>query len=200
MHSSVHGVRRRARALSLVPRDGCVSPLCLGAPRWGHSGRATLALMGSAHLLGGERPPTMRVWWALLALYLYIALADAVDGDEMISAVAMAATPLLAAAPVLGAAAATGVTEKWMARFMLGYKRNYDSEDRRSSNGREPRPDRWHAERKAKWIYAVDEFAAQGHSNPVATAISHIDGARPTKLVRGKNKGDMISVQNPYYE
>ena len=31
----------------------------------------------TGHMLGGERPPIGAVWWALLALYLFAALAEA---------------------------------------------------------------------------------------------------------------------------
>ena len=48
----------------------------------------------TAHMLGGERPPTGAVWWALLALYLFAALAEAVvAGDDTVCAAACAAHP-----------------------------------------------------------------------------------------------------------
>ena len=66
----------------------------------------------TAHMLGGERPPTGAVWWALLALYLFAALAEAVvAGDDVVCAAACAAPALLAAVPGVGAALATVGTE-----------------------------------------------------------------------------------------
>lgn len=57
-------------------------------------------------LLGGERPPTFfRVYWVLLSMYMFAALAGAV-GDETVCTVACAAPALLAAVPIAGAALA----------------------------------------------------------------------------------------------
>lgn len=62
-------------------------------------------------LLGGERPPTFfRVYWVLLSMYMFAALAGAV-GDETVCTVACAAPALLAAVPIAGAALAAAATE-----------------------------------------------------------------------------------------
>ena len=41
----------------------------------------------TVHMLGGEWPPTRAVWWALLALYLFAALAEAVGRTRCVGPV-----------------------------------------------------------------------------------------------------------------
>ena len=113
----------------------------------------------TAHMLGGERPPTRAVWWALLALYLFAAFAEAVvAGDDAVCAAACAAPALLAAVPGVGAALATVGTEyaaaalpspeheteewhatmdAWVDAFMVSYRAQRRRDRRWSNGGRE---------------------------------------------------------------
>eukprot|EP01044_Picomonas_judraskeda_P001158 COSAG03_NODE_64_length_15177_cov_14.286112_2_plen_58_part_00 len=46
-------------------------------------------MRGSPHLLGGEPPPVRFVYWLLIAIYTFAALAQgALTGDELVCAAA----------------------------------------------------------------------------------------------------------------
>ena len=68
-------------------------------------------MRGSPHLLGGEPPPVRFVYWLLIAIYTFAALAQgALTGDELVCAAA-AVPALVLSAPVLGAQLASAVTD-----------------------------------------------------------------------------------------
>ena len=112
-------------------------------------------MRGSPHLLGGEPPPVRFVYWLLIAIYTFAALAQgALTGDELVCAAA-AVPALVLSAPVLGAQLASAVTDAaagllpspeaeseewhatmdaWLDSFMSSY-RSQHHHDRRSSNG-----------------------------------------------------------------
>ena len=55
-------------------------------------------MRGSPHLLGGEPPPVRFVYWLLIAIYTFAALAQgALTGDELVCAAA--AVPALRLQP-----------------------------------------------------------------------------------------------------
>ena len=149
----------------------------------------------TGHMLGGERPPTGAVWWALLALYLFAALVEAVvEGDDMVCAAACAAPAILAAVPVAGAALATagteyaaaalpspeGETEEWHATmdawvdaFMVNYRAQRFPDRRWSNGGREVKELRktvnW--EDRARWVQEVEVLQRRRDLTPYATAL-----------------------------
>ena len=110
-------------------------------------------MRGSPHLLGGEPPPVRFVYWLLIAIYTFAALAQgALTGDELVCAAA-AVPALVLSAPVLGAQLASAVTDAaagllpspeaeseewhatmdaWLDSFMSSY-RSQHHHDRRSS-------------------------------------------------------------------
>ena len=56
----------------------------------------------TGHMLGGERPPTGAVWWALRALYLFAALAEASGDRRVLAGCAGVAAAAAAASVIVG--------------------------------------------------------------------------------------------------
>ena len=117
-----------------------------------------------------QRSSVARVTWLLFAGYAWVFLGCALaSGQDAVVAAAVAAPGLLTCVPIVATVAAVAaedntwaepppkrsrVADGWLARFTAGYKSNFATEDRRSSNGgREESRKKWDAEKAGAWIY-----------------------------------------------